>query len=106
MDNAGSKTHFLVLHGKQLKGTLFLRLTTRNCSSGECPDEEVAAEGGVGVILRRNYPTRRRISSNVCIVIEGILVSISALLNAYPRGFALGCIALYKSLLDVATPFQ
>lgn len=44
-------TYFLVLHGKQLRGTRLRRLTTRNCSSGECPDEDVVAEGGVGVML-------------------------------------------------------
>lgn len=48
------ETYFLVLHGKQLSGTRLRRLTTRNCSSGECPDEDVVAEGGVGVILEYN----------------------------------------------------
>lgn len=43
-------TYFLVRHGWQLSGTLFLRLTTRNCSSGEWPEEDVVAEGGVGVM--------------------------------------------------------
>jgi hypothetical protein len=45
-------TYFRVRHGRQLSGTLFLRLTTRNCSSGERPpEEEVVAEAGVGVML-------------------------------------------------------
>lgn len=41
--------HFLVRHGEQLRGTLFLFRTTRYCSSGDLPDEEVS--GGVGAMV-------------------------------------------------------
>lgn len=49
---AGIEAHFLVRQGRQLRGTRFLRLTTRNCSSGECPEDDVP-DGGVGAILAR-----------------------------------------------------